>query len=49
MGNSRCAGLIDRRTEEAASGGAPSAARGCSIEGRKRLLLGEHPVGGAAR
>ena len=34
--------------EEAASGGAP-AARGCSMEGEKRLFLGELPLRGAAR
>ena len=36
------------RGEKAAFGGAP-AARGCSIEGGRRLLLGELPLSGAAR
>ena len=47
-GSSRCAGLFDRGGEEAASGGAP-AARGCSMEGERRLLLGELPLRGAVR
>ena len=34
--------------EEAASGGSP-AARGCSIEGGRKLFLGELPLRGAAR
>ena len=39
-GISRCAGLLDmRRKEEAAFWGA-SAARGCSIEGGRKLFLG---------
>ena len=42
------AGLLDRGREEATSGGAP-AARGCSIERGRRLLLGELPLRGAAR
>ena len=43
------AGLLDRGREEATSGGAP-AARGCSIERGRRLLLGElPPLRGAAR
>ena len=46
-GSSRCAGLLDYRQEEAAFGGAP-AARGCSLGVRKRLLLGELPLRGAA-
>ena len=47
-GSSRCAGLLDRRKEEAALGGAP-AARGCPLEqGGKRLFLGELPLRGAA-
>ena len=54
-GGSRCAGLLNGRAgEEAASGGAHPggahpAARGCSIEGGRRLLLGELPLRGAAR
>ena len=47
-GSSRCAGLLDREREEAALGGAP-AARGCLIEGGRRMLWGELPLGGAAR
>ena len=48
-GTSRCAGLmLDGAGEEALSRGAP-AARGCSIEGRRRLLLGDLPLRGAAR
>ena len=47
-GSSRCAGLFDRAGEEAASGGA-LAARGCSIEGERRLLLGELSLRGAVR
>ena len=47
-GSSRCAGLLDRRKEEAALGGAP-AARGCPLEqGGRRLFLGELPLRGAA-
>ena len=47
-GSSRCAGLLDYRKKDAASGGSP-AARGCSIrDERKRLLLGELPLRGAA-
>ena len=38
-GSSRCAGLLDRGREEPVSGGA-AAARGCSIEGGRRLLGG---------
>ena len=34
--------------KEAVSRGAP-AARGCSIEGEKKLLLGKRPLRGAAR
>ena len=45
---SRCAGLIDIRTEEDVSEGAPTA-RGCSLEGRRRLLLGDLPLRGADR
>ena len=45
-GSSRCAGLFDGGRKEAASGGAP-AARGCSMEGGRRLLLGELPLRGA--
>ena len=47
-GSSRCAGLLDWRNAESALGGAP-AARGCSIGVRKRLLLGDLPLLGAAR
>ena len=39
-GSSRCAGLLDYRERDTASGGA-SAARGCSMEGEGRLFLGE--------
>ena len=46
-GSSRCSGLLDRGREEAVSGEAP-AARGCSIDGEKRLFLGELPLRGAA-
>ena len=46
-GSSRCAGLLDWRNAAAAFGGAP-AARGCSLGVRKRLLLGELPLRGAA-
>ena len=45
MRNSRCAGLIDRGREEAASG---TASWGCSIEGEMRMLLAELPLRGAA-
>ena len=48
-GSSRCAGLFDRGGEEAASGGAPAARGYCSIEGGRRLFLGELPLRGAAR
>ena len=42
-------GLLDREREEAApSGGAP-AARDCSTERGRRLLLGELSLSGAAR
>ena len=47
-GSFRCAGLLDGGEEEALSGGA-SAARGCSMERRRRLFLGELPLRGAAR
>ena len=47
-GSSRCAGLLDRERKEAALGVAP-AARGCSIEGGRRLIRGELPLRGAAR
>ena len=47
-GSSHCAGLLNGRGGKAAFGGAP-AARGCSIEGGRRLLLGELPLSGAAR
>ena len=48
-GISRCAGLLDYRKKDAASGGSP-AARGCSIrDERKRLLLRELPLRGAAQ
>ena len=48
-GSARCAGLLNGRAGgEAASGGAHPAARGCSIEGGRRLLLGELPLCGAA-
>ena len=47
-GSSSFAGLLDRRKEEPVSGGAP-AARGCSIEGRRSLFIGELPLRGAAR
>ena len=41
LGVSRCAGLLDkRRKEEAASWGA-AAARGCWIEGGRKLFLRE--------
>ena len=46
-GSSRCAGLLAWSKEEAAFGGAP-AARGCWITDRRRLLLGELPLRGAA-
>ena len=39
--------LLDRGKEEPVSGGAP-AARGCSIEERRRLFLGNLPLRGAA-
>ena len=49
-GTSRCAGLLNGGAgKEAAFGGAHPAARGCSIEGGRRLLLGELPLCGAAR
>ena len=47
-GISRCAGLLDIGTEEAALGGSP-AARGCSVDGGRRLLLGDLPLRGADR
>ena len=47
-GSSRCAWLLDWGREEALSGGA-AAARGCSIEGLRRLFLGELSLRGAAR
>ena len=47
-GSSRCAGLPDRGKEQALSGGA-SAARGCPIEGRSRLILRDLPLRGASR
>ena len=47
-GISRCAVLIEGRTEEAASGRS-SAARGCSVDGGRRLVLGDLPLRGAAR
>ena len=47
-GSSRCAGLLDGGREEAVSRGAP-AARGCSMEGGRKLFLGELPLRGAAR
>ena len=46
-GSSRCAGLLGRGKEEHVSGGAP-AARGCSVDGGRRLFLGELPLRGAA-
>ena len=58
-GTSRCAGLLNGGAgKEAAFGGAPAArgcsmagrgGGGCSIEGGRRLLLGELPLCGAAR
>ena len=48
LGISRCAGLPVRGEETLSDGGAP-AARGCSIEGGRRLFLGELPLRGAAR
>ena len=48
-GSSRCAGLFYGGGEEAASGGAPAARGYCSIEGERRLFLGELPLRGAAR
>ena len=47
-GISRCTGLIDIRTEEDVSEGAPTA-RGCSVDGGRRLLLGDLPLRGADR
>ena len=47
-GSFRCAGLLDGGEEEALSGGA-SAAQGCSMEGKRRLFLGELPLRGAVR
>ena len=47
MGISRCAGLPDGERKKPVSGRAP-AARGCLIEGEKRLCLGELPLRGAA-
>ena len=46
-GISRCVGLLDWRKEDDASGGSP-AARGCCVERRQRLLLGDLPLRGAA-
>ena len=46
-GISRCAGLLDYRKEDAASGGSP-AARGCWIRERDMLFLGDLPLRGAA-
>ena len=47
--SSRCAGLLGRRRKETLSGGAP-AARGCSIEGGRRLYYwGDLPLRGASR
>ena len=44
----RCAGLLDWGREEALSRGSP-AARGCSIEGGRKLSMRGSPLRGAAR
>ena len=48
MGISCCTGLPDGERKKPVSGRAP-AVRGCRIDGKKRLFLGELPLRGAAR
>ena len=48
-GSSRYVGMLGRGRKDALSGAEAPAARGCPLEERRRLFLGELPLCGAAR